>query len=190
MFERFADAMTVVKVAGSGDLAKLRKFAESGCSLDRRTTYDPWMNPMDAAIRSKNVSAVQLLLDSQVPVWGSSIWEAIKIDAAPILQLFHSHEEKFYRKFGVDKGARTNPRLHRWTLCFTALDFSLAIGATNSSELLARIGVPQSVSKRCHCGHHAPRIRDERFAITRGVNVDGQTEMVEGYYCVHCDSFT
>ena len=101
MFERFADAMTVVKAAGSGDLPRLRKFAESGCSLDRRTTYDPWLNPMDAAIRSKNVSAVQLLLDSKVPVWGSSIWEAIKIDSTPILKLFHAHEEKFHQKFGL-----------------------------------------------------------------------------------------
>lgn len=78
-----------------GNMEKLQKLIRGGCRIDRRTTYDPWMTPLDAAVAAGNAACADLLLSVGAPLWGSSIFEAIRADSRPILDVFHRYDTFF-----------------------------------------------------------------------------------------------
>jgi hypothetical protein len=92
LFERFTDPVTVVNLARQGNIEKLQKLIRGGCRIDRRTTYDPWMAPLDASAAAGNTACTDFLLSVGAPLWGSPIFEAIQIDSRPILDVFHKHD--------------------------------------------------------------------------------------------------
>ena len=106
----------LIRLAKEGDMARLRKLIAGGCRLDRRTGLDPWMTPLDAASAAGNPECVEILLSGGAPLWVSSIYEAIKVDAEAVLHAFHRHDKEFYRSFSKDKDFCANPRLNRWLL--------------------------------------------------------------------------
>jgi ankyrin repeat protein len=173
LFERFTVAVTVVNLARQGNMEKLQKLIRGGCRIDRRTTYDPWMTPLDAAAIVGNAACADLLLSSGAPLAGSSIFEAIRVDSRPVLEVFHRHDAFFFRNFLKDKDGSENPRLNRWLLHFTALDYALSVGATACSRFLTEVGAPKKKkSIKCYRGHYAPLIEDQSFLSFRGVNTD------------------
>ncbi|OAH95959.1 hypothetical protein A1332_05425 [Methylomonas methanica] len=182
--------MTVVNLARQGNLETLQKLIHGGCRIDRRTTYDPWMTPLDAAAVVGNAACADLLLRAGAPLWGSSIFEAIQVDSRPILEVFHRHDAVFFRDFRKDKEFSPNPRLNRWLLHFTALDYALSIGATACSGFLTEVGAQKKDKfTKCRRGHYAPLIKDESFVSVVGMNLDGLCEATEGYYCAKCEAF-
>ncbi|EIC28770.1 MULTISPECIES: ankyrin repeat domain-containing protein [Methylomicrobium] len=190
MFERFTDPITVVSLAQQGNIEKLQKLIRGGCRIDRRTTYDPWMTPLDASAAAGNTVCTEFLLSVGAPLWGSSIFEAIQVDSRPILEVFHKHDAVFFRNFYRDKEFSQNPRLNRWLLHFTALDYALSIGANACSEFLTEIGAQKKDKfTKCRRGHYAPLIKDESFVSFGGMNLDGLCEVTEGYYCAKCETF-
>ena len=94
MFERFTDPITIVRMIQQGDLSRLRKVISAGAKIDRRTSGEPWMTPLDAAASSQDTQAVALLLAAGAPIYGSSIYDAIAKDAVRVLQSFHSHDPR------------------------------------------------------------------------------------------------
>lgn len=190
LFERFTGPTTVVKLARQGNIEKLQQLIRGGCRIDRRTTYAPWMTPLDASAAAGNTACTELLLIAGAPIWGSSIFEAIQADSRPILEVFHKHDAVFFRNFLRDKEFSQNPRLNRWLLHFTALDFALSIGATSCSVFLAEIGAHKKDKfTKCRRGHYSPLINDESFVSFGGMNLDGRCEIIEGYYCAKCETF-
>lgn len=85
MFERFTDPITIVRMIQQGDLSRLRKVISAGAKIDRRTSGEPWMTPLDAAASSQDTQAVALLLAAGAPIYGSSIYDAIAKDAVRVL---------------------------------------------------------------------------------------------------------
>jgi hypothetical protein len=190
LFERFTDTVTIVNHARQGNKERLQKLITSGCRIDRRTTYDPWMTPLDAAAVAGNAACAALLLSGGAPLLGSSIFEAIRVNSRPVLEVFHMHDASFFRNFWKDKEFSQNPRLNRWLLHFTALDYALSVDATECSRFLTEIGAPKKEKFiKCRDGHYAPLIKDESFMAFGGMNVDGLCEVTEGYYCAKCESF-
>lgn len=147
--------------------------------------------PLDAATRGLKISCVELLLSSSVPVLGSSIVEAIQQDAVDILKVFYRHNPHFTKEFSTNTPRRgINPLLNRWELCFTALNYALALDSNACAKFLLEIG--QKKTKKyatCRRGHFAPWISEESFVTNGGVNMDGLTEVVSGYYCIQCEKF-
>ena len=190
MFERFTDPVTVVRVIQQGDLVRLGKLIAGGCRIDRRTTYDPWMTPLDASAATGNFAAAEMLLEGGAPIQGSSIYDAVAKDACQILRLFQKYDAKFYTRFTQEAGNRLNPRLNRWLSLFTALDFATSIHAESCRTFLEEIGAPKKAEVRKHrpdCT--AVYIRENSFIVRGGVNIDGLTEITEGFYCAKCESF-
>ena len=99
MFERFTDPITIVRMIQQGDLSRLRKVISAGAKIDRRTSGEPWMTPLDAAASSQDTQAVALLLAAGAPIYGSSIYDAIAKDAVRVLQSFHSHDPSRLLKY-------------------------------------------------------------------------------------------
>ena len=148
------------------------------------------MTPLDASAAAGNTSCVNLLLSVGAPLLGSSIFEAIQVDSLPILKVFYKYDAAFFRNFQRDKEFSQNPRLNRWTLHFSALDYALSIDATACSGFLAEIGAyKKGESTKCRKGHYAPLIKDESFTSFGGMNLDGSCRVIEGYYCVQCNDF-
>lgn len=194
MFERFTSAHKVAQIVRQGDIAKLKKIIRSGCRIDKRAppTYflPSWMTPLDVAANTGNASIADMLLTAGVPLWGSSIFEAITADNLPVLQVFHKHNASFFNNFLKDKEFSQNPFLNRWLLLFTALDYALSINADACSQFLTEIGAPKKEKfTKCRKGHYAPLIRDIEFMSFGGVNFDGHSTVTEGYYCAKCGSF-
>jgi hypothetical protein len=190
LFERFTDPLTVVNFARQGNSEMLLKLIRGGCKIDRRTTYDPWMTPLDAASAAGQTKCVDLLLSRGALLWGSSIFEAIQVDSRPVLEVFYRHDVSFYQNFWKDKPSSQNPRLNRWLLHFTALDYALSLDASACSAFLTEIGAPKKHKfTKCHRGHYAPLIKDESFLSFGGMNMDGLCKVTEGYYCAKCEAF-
>jgi len=194
MFERFTSAHTTVETVFQGDIQKLKKIIRSGCSIDRRSPpyypRDSWMTPLDAAAASGNEAITDLLLASGASIWGSSIFEAIEVDSLPVLKVFHKYNPLFWKDFLKEKGSKQNPHLNRWLLLFSALDYSLSIGATKCSQFLTEIGATKKeIFTFCRKGHYSPIIEDWEFISSGGVNIDGRSIVTKGYYCAKCKSF-
>ena len=83
MFERFTDPVTVVRTVLARDMTKLRRLIDGGARVDRRTTYDPWMTPLDAACSTNQIEAVDALLPHQVPAREAVLREARALTAPP-----------------------------------------------------------------------------------------------------------
>ncbi len=190
MFERFTDPTTMVRMVQQGELGRLRKAIAGGARVDRRTTYDPWMTPLDAAASTQNTSAAEQLLSAGAHIYGSSIHEAIQRDGFELLQLFHRFDPKFYLRFRQEANNRQNPRLNRWLLTFTTLDFAISINATKCANYLSELGAPRHpTTKRHGPSCIAILIEEESFVTRGGVNIDGLTEVTTGYYCAKCERF-
>lgn len=191
MFESFTDTVTIVRMIQSGDVARLRKVVAAGAKIDRRTTYDPWMTPLDAAAATQNYDAATILLAGGAPIFGSSIFEAIHQDAVDILRLFHKVDANFHQRFRSDSNNRINPRLNRWLSIFTALDLAISISARNCVEFLEEIGARKHANFKTHqldsCT--AVFIEEESFLSFGGVNIDGLAEVTAGFYCAKCERF-
>jgi len=190
MFERFTHPVTVMRMILQGDVGRLRRVIAGGAKIDRRTTYDPWMTPLDAAASTLSTIAAELLLSAGAPICGSSIYEAIQKDGVEVLQLFHRFDPKFYLRFQQEANNRHNPRLNRWMSTFTALDFAISINATKCANYISVLGAQKhSSTKRHGPGCTAILIQEESFIIRGGVNVDGFAEVTTGYYCAKCERF-
>jgi ankyrin repeat protein len=150
MFERFTDSVTVVRVVQQGNLVRLRRLISGGCRIDRRTPYDPWMTPLDAAVIAESFSMAETLLENGAPIDGSSIYHAIARDAVQFLHLFQRHDERLFTHFTRESGNRQNPRLNRWLLLFTALDFATSIHAQSSIAFLEQMRAPRKQNTRNH----------------------------------------
>lgn len=191
MFEKFTDTVTLVRMIQAGDIDRLKKVVRAGAKIDRRTTYDPWMTPLDAAASTGNVEATSILLNAGAPIFGSSIYEAILRDCADVLKLFHRVDPKFHQRFDQDSNNRPNPRLNRWLSVFTARDLAVSIHAEGCASFL------QEVAARHHHNtkaHHAGTctaifIEEESFLSFGGINLDGLAEVTAGFYCAKCGHF-
>lgn len=189
MFERFASPFQVVRAVESGDTARLLKLIRGGCRIGRRETYNPWKTPLDAAVGTGRHDFVKVLLDAGAPIVGSSIVEALQKDDAETLRLFYEKDPKFHQRFRQDTDHRINPRLNRWTLNFSALDYALALGAKRCADFLGSLGMKPRESSRCFAGHHAVFIEDEEPYIHGGIHIDNKWVVTKGYYCVRCERF-
>lgn len=190
MFERFTDPVTVVRTILARDIANLKRLINGGARLDRRISGDPWMTPMDAACATKQPEAVNALLQANVPVFGSSIYEAISADFAYALRAFHRKDQNFHCNFQRDRESAANPKLNRWLSEFTALDFAMSVNATQCAEFLEEISARKHPTIKQHRqGCYAVFIQEESFFATRGVNVDGLVGATSGFYCAKCDRF-
>lgn len=190
MFEKFLSASAVVSIVQKDDARRLRKLISAGCRLDRRTTYVPRLTPLDAATISGNFECIKLLLTARVPVIGSSIYFAIKRDAVEILQFFSHYEKNFHRNFASDGEHESNPHLHRWLSCFTALDFATSIGSNRCAALLQKLNAQRSDKCKKHRSHcTAIYICERSFIVSQGINIDGQSLETSGFYCAKCDDF-
>lgn len=189
MFERFASALEVMHIASNDDTQRMEKVIRSGCRIDRRTTYSPWLTPLDAAVKFNKQSMVELLLRSGAPVTGSAIVEALDIDNVQALDVMHRSNSNFLSNFTSD-GSRGNPRLNRWTLCFGALDYALGMQAKHSILFLRSIGAKSKEARACMRGHHSVYIHDDDpLLLSGGINIDGAAIRTEGYYCIKCERF-
>lgn len=190
MFERFTDPVTVVRTVLARDINKLRKLVHGGARIDCRTKCDPWMTPLDAACTTKQIEAIEMLLDAGAPVYGSAIYDAIAADFVGGLQAFERHDEKFHQKFQQEAGNNRNPRLNRWLSEFTALDFAISVHAMKCSEFLQSINARRHEHIKPHRGTcSAVFIEEESFVSIRGVNLNGLTEVTSGFYCAKCLCF-
>lgn len=190
MFERFTDPVTVVRMIQQGDLDRLRRVVAGGARIDRRTPLDPWMTPLDAACATGNAAATDILIKAGAPIYGSSIYEAIKADSVDILKRFQAHEAKFYQRFQQEANNQHNPKLNRWLSSFTALDFAISIGASRSTSFLTEIGARRRPTTKPHMkGCTGILIEDESFVTRGGVNIDGLAEVTTGFYCAKCERF-
>src|SRR6266545_3908447 len=105
-----------------------------------------------------------------------------------LLQLFHRFDPKFYLRFRQEANNRQNPRLNRWLLTFTTLDFAISINATKCANYLSELGAPRHpTTKRHGPSCIAILIEEESFVTRGGVNIDGLTEVTTGYYCAKCE---
>lgn len=191
MFEKFTDTVTLVRMIQAGDIGRLGKVVRAGARIDRRTTYDPWMTPLDAAASIGSVEATSILLTAGAPIFGSSIYEAILRDNADVLRLFHRVDPKFHQRFGQDSNNRANPRLNQWLSVFTARDFAVSIHAERCASFLQEIAARHHPkTKPHHAGNcTAVLIEEESFLSFGGVNVDGLVEVTAGFYCAKCGRF-
>ena len=190
MFERFADTVTVVRAVRNNDLPLLAKLINAGAKIDRRTGVTPWETPLDAAASTGNLTAARMLLEAGSPIFGSSIFDAIAIDCADILKLFRLFDPQFFGHFRDEPPYSQNPRLNRWTLEFSALDFAASFHASECISFLESIGAKRQSRRILHkptCS--AVFIQEESFVSIGGVVRDGLTEVTCGYYCAKCGMF-
>ena len=145
---------------------------------------------MDAACATKQTEALNALLQANVPIFGSSIYEAISADFAYALRAFHRNDQDFHRNFQRDRGSAANPRRNRWLSEFTALDFAISVNATQCVEFLEGLSARKHPTIKQHRqGCYAVFIQEDSFVATRGVNVDGLVGATSGFYCAKCDRF-
>ena len=190
MFERFTDPITIVRMIQAGDVVRLKRVVAAGAKIDRRTTFDPWMTPLDAAASTPNLAATEVLLAAGAPVLGSSIFEAIRRDAANVLKLYYQVDPKFHQRFGQDSNGSANPRLNRWLLIFTALDYAISINSPACASLLEEVGARRHPNTKPHRrGCTGVFIEEEAFLSFGGVNIDGMAEVTTGFYCAKCQHF-
>ena len=162
----------------------------TGRRLDVRGNYEPWKIPMDYAAAAGNGTLARVLLEVGSPLWGSSIYEAISVDAVIVLEVWSEFHPKFYTQFHQDKDYQTNPRLNRWTAHFTALDFARSIQATKCTTYLERLGAPtKSNIRKCRGDCVGIEISDDNFLSIGGANRDGLAMNTSGYYCAKCVAF-
>jgi hypothetical protein len=162
----------------------------SGRRLEVRGTYEPWRIPMDDAAAAGNGTLARVLLECGSPLWGSSIYEAISVDAVAVLEVLNEFDPTFYAQFNRDKQYQSNPRLNRWTDHFTALDFARSIQASQCMNYLERLGAPaKSNFRKCRGTCIGIYISDDDFLSICGVNRDGLAMNTSGYYCAKCSSF-
>ena len=191
MFERFTSPSSINRVIARGDIPSLRKLIRGGCRLGRRETYDPWKTPLDVAVASGSREIVQLLLDAEAKICGTSLIEAMTRDDIEVFRLFQQKDMKFFRFFHADDERlinphNTNPRLNRWTSHFSVLDYALALGSEKCAAFLLSIGLVARQSKLCLYRHHAVFIHDEE--PYRGGR-DNLWVASEGFYCLRCGNF-
>ena len=164
MFERFTDPITIVRMIQQGDLSRLRKVISAGAKIDRRTSGEPWMTPLDAAASSQDTQAVALLLAAGAPIYGSSIYDAIAKDAVRVLQSFHSHDPRFYDRFRQEASNQLNPRLNRWLSNFTAMDFAVSIEAKECATYLSELGARKHPIAKPHRKGFAPYLSKKNYS--------------------------
>lgn len=190
MFERFTDTVTVVRMIQQGDIDRLRKVIAGNARIDRRTPLDPWMTPLDAACATGSVDAADILINAGALIYGSSIYEAIKIDSVEILKRFEAHDAMFHKRFQQEANNQKNPKLNRWLSNFTALDFAISLGASRSILFLTEIGARRHPTIKPHMkGCTGVLIEDESFITRGGMIIDGLSEFTTGFYCAKCERF-
>lgn len=185
-FRKSYDIQTLAK---SNDAAAMRADL-TGRRLDIRGNYEPWRIPMDYAAAADNNMLARVLLECGSPLRGSSIYEAISVDAVSVLKVFSEFDALFYTQFGRDKQFHANPRLNRWTAHFTALDFARSIQASQCISYLDSEGAPSNSNfRKCRRSCVGILISDDDFINSSGVNVDGLALNTSGYYCAKCVAF-
>tara|TARA_R110000744_G_scaffold211824_4_gene330936 strand:- start:283 stop:861 length:579 start_codon:yes stop_codon:yes gene_type:complete len=190
MFERYASAGTIVSQVLERKYERLQKLVCRGCDLNQRTAGENSFTPLDAAIETKDELLARYLIDNGAVIVGSSIFDAITNDQPHFLNLFYEYDEKFWRHFRQDVGTSSNPRLNRWLWHFTALDYALAVDATNCVQLLNKYEAPRSKKfKLCFGGHYSPMVQDTSFSFSGGVNTDEKRNLRGGFYCAKCSMF-
>lgn len=216
MFEMFTDPVSVMRIAADGNAQKLKKLIDAGCKLDRRTSLDPWMTPLDAAVASGHFDCVEMLVTGGAQITGSAILEAIVRDAKEALEIFASTDTSFYRKFlggGSNIGFNSTPI--KWPSKFTVVDLAVSFDAKRCTDFLLKIGAPypkhvRSCSPLLPIKDNSGKVRrplpgekwqfyrqrcfailveTDEFVTRRGTNLDGLSIVTTGYYCAKCASF-
>ena len=216
MFELFTDPVSVMRIAADGNTQKLKKLIDAGCRLDRRTSLDPWMTPLDAAVASGHLDCVEMLVTGGAQITGSAIFEAIVRDAKEALEIFASTDTSFYRKFlggGSNSGLNSSPI--KWPSKFTVIDLAVSFDSKRCTAFLAEIGAPypkhvRSCSPLLPIKDDSGKVRrplpgekwqfyrqqcfailveSDEFIIRRGANFDGLSMVTTGYYCAKCASY-
>lgn len=185
----FRKSYDIRALCASTDAAAMRT-ALHGHPLDKRQGLEPWRIPMDHAAAAGNATLAKVLQELGSPLVGSSIHEAILVDAVSVLGAFHARDPKFFAAFRSDKVLQRNPRLNRWTLNFTALDFARSINAVQCTAYLQSVGAPaKPETRKCRQACVGVFIADDDFIVSGGRNIDGSAIRTSGYYCAKCMAF-
>ncbi len=185
----FRKTYDIRALAKSTDVDAMRADL-TGRRLEVRGTLEPWRIPMDYAAEADNSTLARVLLECGSPLWGSSICEAIDSDAVDVLKVFFESDATFYAQFTRDKQFQSNPKLNRWTLNFTALDYAHSVQASQCISFLEQLGAPgKSKTRKCRGTCVGIFISDDNFLSIGGVNRDGLALNTTGYYCAKCATF-
>lgn len=185
----FRKSYDIRVLCASNDAAAMRAALREH-PLDKRQGLEPWRIPLDYAAAAGNAILAKVLLELGSPLAGSSIYEAILVDSVAVLRALHTHDPRFFDGFTRDKALQQNPRLHRWTLNFTALDLARSINAVECTAFLQALGAPgKAETRKCRRACVGVFIADDEFIFSGGRNIDGSAIRTSGYYCAKCNAF-
>lgn len=189
MFESLTSTNKLLKLAREGRLSSLEMLVSKGCQIDKRHS-GRYTSPLDQAVEGQHIECVEFLLSAGSPLGGTAIIIALNNDFVEVLKTFHRHCADFYKLFSRGcNGQGDNPYLNRWQLHLTALDYSITVNSTKSTDFLLQIGMQKRRHINCKKGHYAPWVSDSDWVTVGGVNIDGRCSVTEGFYCPVCEHF-
>lgn len=190
LFNGHASATTLVRLATDASLARIEQALAAGDDFNRRMIREPRLTPLDAAVRARQLDVIDLLLANGIPITGSAVYEAVVGDCHAALLLFHAHDPRYHARFADDDVLGSNPRLDRWLLRYTALDFARALDAAGCAALLEAHGADAaSFATRCPRGHYAPWLAAVPLVCFGAMHHEGVMDLASGVHCLRCNLF-